>query len=519
MQALSMQGARQPAKQSDAPERQARMNVLFIAVDDLKPDVGAYGDPYAVTPNLDRIAREGFTFRNCYVQQAVSGPTRASLLTGMRPDKTKVWDLQTNFRQVNPAAVSLPQHLKANGYLTVARGKIFHMASIGPGHDAPSWSLPYVPVSAPTYALAPKGSRPATECADVPDTAYFDGRLAGEGIKVLQKAAASGQPFFAAIGFLKPHLPFVSPKKYWDLYDRSKFSLAQFRHKAEGSPDVAYHASGELKGYSDIPAFDSFSSDDKRYLDADRQRELIHGNYAAISYTDANIGKLLDELDRLHLADNTIVIVWGDHGWHLGDHGMWGKQTNFENATHACMLMRVPGLGKGVQPASLCEYVDVFPTLCELTATPTPAWLDGVSLVPAMKNPKASVRDYAFSQYPRPGGVMGYTIRTARYRYTEWLPGGYTAEKPYVKGKNVGCELYDYQQDPLETRNLVGNKTYAQAQKMMEELFVKAMEREHSQYEAYSARADWQKRISTGISEASKARRAEAARKVRESQQ
>jgi arylsulfatase A-like enzyme len=476
---------------------QTKPNILFIAVDDLKPNIGAYGDPTAVTPALNRLAKEGSTFRNCYVQQAISAASRASLLTGMRPDKTKVWDLRTDFRQVNPNALSLPEHFRNNGYQTVAMGKIFHVASAGTGHDAPSWSVPYLTVKATQYANAEKGSKPATECADVPDETYLGGKLAEEGIKALQNLSKSGQPFFLAVGFIKPHLPFVSPKKYWDLYDRKQFKIAPFQEKAHNSPDIAYHVSGELKGYSDIPKFDSYSENASDRLPEDKQLELLHGYYAAVSYTDAQIGKLLDELDRLGLADNTIVVVWGDHGWHLGDHGLWNKHTDFEQATHVPLLLKAPGKPKDAQPATQCEFVDIFPTLCDLAKIPVPGHIDGVSLVPALDESSAEVREYALSQYPRPNGVMGYTIRTKRFRYTEWIGENYTAEFPYQPEKTVARELYDYEKDPLETKNFIGDGGYKEEQEHLEKLFREAIEREHAQYQAYAKLADYQKRIPT----------------------
>jgi arylsulfatase A-like enzyme len=475
----------------------AQPNVLFIAVDDLKPTIGAYGDPIAVTPALDRLAREGFTFRNCYVQQAVSAASRASLLTGMRPDKTKVWDLKTDFRQVNPNALSLPEHFRNNGYQTAAMGKIFHGASSGAGHDAPSWSIPYLTVKASQYANAAKGAKPATECADVPDETYVGGKLAEEGIKALQHLSKSRQPFFLAVGFIKPHLPFVSPKKYWDLYKREKFQVAPFQKKADNSPDIAYHVSGELKNYSDIPKFDSYSENTSDLLPEEKQQELIHGYYAAVSYTDAQIGKLLDELDRLGLADNTIVVVWGDHGWHLGDHGLWNKHSNFEQATHVPFLLKAPEKSQNVRISTQCEFTDIFPTLCDLAQIPVPEHLDGISLVPALADPSAKLREYALSQYPRPNGVMGYSIRTERFRYTEWIGDNYTAEYPYQPEKTIAREWYDYEKDPLETKSLTGNSIYKEEQAYLEKLFKEAMEREHTQYQAYSHLADYRKRIPT----------------------
>ncbi|MEI8086171.1 MAG: sulfatase [Paludibacter sp.] len=474
-------------------------NILFIAVDDLKPLITAYGDKDAITPGMDRLANEGMAFQNCYVQQAISGATRASCLTGMRPDKTKVWDLVTNFRQVNPNAVSMPEYFLKNGYETAAVGKIYHMGSVGPGHDAPSWSLPYVNDKAPTYVnfTPEKGKKgPAIECADVPDNTYQDGVCAEEGIKLMQQLKQKGKPFFLAVGFHKPHLPFVAPKKYWDLYKRDQFKIAPFQHKAAGSPDMAYHVSGELKSYTDIPQFDSYSEKELDHLSVDKQKELIHGYYAATSYMDAQLVKVLNELDRLGLAENTIVVLWGDHGWHLGDHGLWNKHTDFEQATHACFLMRVKGMAQNMKPTTQCEFVDIFPTLCDLTGIPTPKYLDGISLVPAMKNPTVELREYAFSQYPRKD-AMGYTIRTKTMRYTEWIGDYYSAEKPYCEAKILASEMYDYSKDPLETKSVIGDKAYKNEEAMMKKLFKEAMVREHTQYVGYAKLANFQKPIST----------------------
>jgi len=494
--------AAMPAAAQKSGTKQSHPNVLFIAVDDLKPLIAAYGEKMVITPGLDRLAKEGMAFQNCYVQQAISGATRASCLTGMRPDKTKVWDLETNFRQVNTKAVSLPEYFIKNGYETAAVGKIYHEGSEGSGHDAPSWSTPWVNDKTETYAnYVPQiGERgPATECVDVPDNRYQDGVCAEIGIKLLNQLKGNKKPFFLAVGFHKPHLPFVAPKKYWDLYKRDQFQIAPFQYKAAGSPNLAYHSSGELKKYSDIPKFDSYSENDLDHLSVDKQKELLHGYYAATSYMDAQLVKVLNELDRLNLSDNTIVVLWGDHGWHLGDHGLWNKHTDFEQATHACVLMRIKGMKQGIKPITQCELVDIFPTLCQLTGIPTPKYLDGISLVPAMKNPTAELRKYSFSQYPRKE-AMGYTIRTKRFRYTEWIGNPYTAEFPYNQAKIIATEMYDYEKDPLETKSVIGDKVYANEEVMMKKLFTEAMNREHSQYENYSKLADWHERKSTSTS-------------------
>jgi iduronate 2-sulfatase len=489
-----------PSFSQNTPKKQDKPNVLFIAVDDLKPLLAAYGDKMAKTPGMDRLVKEGMTFMNCYVQQAISGATRASLLTGMRPDKTKVWDLVTDFRQVNPNAVSLPEYFIQNGYETAATGKIYHEGSAGKGHDAPSWSIPYIKDNATTYVnfKPEKGKKgPATECADVPDNAYQDGVIAEIGIKLMGELKEKGKPFFLALGFHKPHLPFVAPKKYWDLYKRDQFIIAPFQHKAEGSPDMAYHASGELKMYTDIPQFDSYSEKDLDHLPIDKQKELLHGYYASVSYMDAQVVKVLDELDRLGLTDNTIIVLWGDHGWHLGDHGLWNKHTDFEQATHACLLIKgVKGMPRNIKPKTQCEFVDIFPTLCEMTGIPTPTWLDGISLVPAIKKPKAELRQYSLSQYPR-GKAMGYSIRTKRFRYTVWIGDYYSAEQPFSEAKILAREMYDYKKDPLETKSLIIDKAYEKEEAMMKKYFEEAMEREHNQFVAFAKRANYQKPIST----------------------
>jgi len=492
-----------PSFANKAVENSAKPNILFIAVDDLKPNVNAYGDRHAKTPGMDRLAKEGIVFTSSYCQQAICGATRASIMLGLHPDKTRVWDLVTDFRQVNPKAVSMPEYFKSMGYETAAMGKIYHMGSTGPGHDAPSWSIPYVDAKCPTYALPnsmnAKGKGKATECADVPDETYADGAMTKMAIKSLEKLSRGNKPFFLAVGFHKPHLPFVSPKKYWDLYDRNEFELAPFQKKAANSPDIAYHVSGELKSYTDIPQFDSYSEKELDHLPADKQKELIHGYYAAMSYTDAQIMQLLDELDKLGIRKNTIVVLWGDHGWHLGDHGLWNKHTDFEQATHTLLMMSVPGTKPGIRPITLCEFTDVYPTLCELMNIPAPKYLDGISLVPAIKHPEVELRKYAFSQYPRENAkVMGYTIRTARFRYTEWMKDSYRTNMPYDKKYVIASEMYDYQKDPNETVCIIGKPEYTQDQKNMEILFRESMTHEFETCAEYAKIADFKEPVRIG---------------------
>jgi iduronate 2-sulfatase len=486
-------------------------NVLFIAVDDLKPVLGCYGDKLVKTPNIDRLAKQGTVFMRNYCQQAVSGPTRASLMTGMRPDFTGVWDLATKMRDVNPDILSLPQYLISQGYLTAGIGKIYDPRCVDEELDKPSWSIPYYKGSDKYFPVTtgrPEGGyqlpetkalfvkyrsegqvkglkgteltnyiskfvKPSVECADVPDNAYNDGANVLHAKDILTELSKEGKPFFFAVGFSKPHLPFVAPKKYWDLYNRNAMPLAAYREKAKNGPEIGYHTAAELNAYSDIPPLASFSDQQVGMtLPVEKQKELIHGYYAATSYTDAQIGILLHALDSLGLSKNTIIVLWGDHGWHLGDHNLWCKHTNFEQATHAPLVISSPFVKPSVT-WSPSEFIDIFPTLCDLSGVAIPAHLDGKSLVPVMKDPTKTVKDFAVSQYPRPsnklenarlgwskGEYMGYSIRTERYRYTVWMKDSFRSTRPYREDLMMARELYDYEKDPDETVNVVDEKDY-----------------------------------------------------------
>lgn len=455
-----------------------RPNVILISVDDMKPWIGPYGDRLAKTPAMNRLAAQGVTFDNAYCQVALSGPTRSSLLTGLNPDHTGVWWLQGSFRKNNPGIVSMPQALKENGYETVGVGKVYHpLTDKEVKNDPKSWSLPYIKTPGLTYALG--NGRVATECADVPDNVYVDGVIAEEAVKELHKLKEGNKPFFFGIGFKKPHLPFCAPKKYWDMYERDSMPVAKFQDIAENDVEYAYHNSLELKGYSDIPPFESYI--DTKHLDEDTQRRLLHAYYACVSYTDAQIGKVLDAVEKEGLADNTVIILYGDHGYHLGDHGLWNKMTNFENATHVPLIISAPGMKTNVKATSMVEFLDIFPTVCELTRTAHPQRLDGKSLVPALKNPKAKIKDYAMSQYSRTTtenytistdtdlkgkakeleqDIHGYAIRDPRYRLVEWTKG-FKTYQPFDESKVIGYQLFDYQKDPEERHNVANDPAYA----------------------------------------------------------
>jgi arylsulfatase A-like enzyme len=451
-----------------------RPNILFIAVDDLRPEFGAYGASYVKSPNLDRIAKAGITFNRAYCQQAVCSPTRSSLMTGTRPDTTKVWDLETHFRAALSNVVTLGQHFKDHGYFVQGMGKIYH----GSLDDAPTWSVPWQSSRGQAYGLpenlalnnrqsaapaaaggsgkksgkkkqepTPRNSRgPAFEGADVPDDTFTDGQNAKLAVATLGVMAKKQQPFFLALGFSKPHLPFVAPKKYWDLYDPAKIQLAPNKFRPKDAPDYAIQPGGELRNYHGIP---------EGSIPDDLARQLKHGYYAAISYMDAQLGLVLDELDRLDLAKNTIVVLWGDHGWKLGEHDAWCKHSNAENDTNGALLLSVPGMKHaGAKATGLVEFVDIYPTLAELAGLPLPAHLEGLSFKPVLDHPTRPWKPAAFSQYPRPGNsatggipLMGYSMRTERYRFTVWLH----RDDP---GKVADIELYDHQTDPQENLNV-----------------------------------------------------------------
>ncbi len=425
------------------------VNVLMIAVDDLKPTLGCYGDTLVFSPNIDSLASRGTVFFNNYCQQAVCAPSRASLLTGLRPDRTGVWDLRAHagLRDRIPDIVTLPQYFREHGYETAAVGKVFDPRSVDTQHDAASWSLPYRPARGGRWLRATE--KVSTEIDDAPDSAFIDGHILADGLDLLNQLADGDKPFFLAVGFKKPHLPFVAPKVDWDRYPRALIPLAPFQEHAANAPEWAFQPGWELRHYVDIPK--------EGRIPDDKQRELINGYYACVSHVDRLVGRLLRRLDELGLAENTVVVLWGDHGWHLGDHLMWCKHTNFEQATRAPLIIAAPGFPKGQVAHTLSEFVDIFPTLCELANLPVPGNLDGVSLVPALQDPRTEVKEYAISQYHRNAKgvkVEGYAIRTKRYRYVEWLRQEIRLTQKYDTTSVVANELYDYQTDPLETVSL-----------------------------------------------------------------
>jgi iduronate 2-sulfatase len=444
-----------------------RPNVLLICVDDLKPLLGCYGDVLARTPHIDRLAARGMRFDAAYCNQAVCAPSRNALLTGLRPTTLGIYDLETNFRRAAPDAVTLPQYFRQHGYHTEGMGKIFHVGH-GNHEDTASWSVKPWKANVVGYALAenrakkgktreealfsnvpgkkanklPKGA--AFESANVADNAYPDGQLAEHAIERLKLAAEQpDQPFFMAVGFVKPHLPFCAPKKYWDMYDPAEIGLPDRRTPPDGAPAFAPTTWGELRNYSNIP--------DKGPIPDDLQRTLIHGYRAATSYMDAQLGRVLDALRETGLDKNTVIVLWGDHGWHLGDHGMWCKHTNYEQATRIPLIIVKPDVAKqGIATTVLVESVDIYPTLCELAGLPIPSGLDGSSFAAVLEDPTANTKEAIFHVYPR-DGMIGRAVRTGRYRLVEW-------KKPGASAEIAVLELYDYENDPGESKNLAAEK-------------------------------------------------------------
>ena len=426
-------------------------NVLFIAVDDLRPELNCFGSHHIKSPNIDQVAGEGIIFQRAYCQVPVCGASRASLLTGIRPGHSWFIDYDTWADEDAPGTLTLPNHFRNNGYYTLSNGKVFHHR----GDKLESWTeepwLPIDDVEGPKYwrnykleknirfMQANEGNGPAFEKAEVEDNVYFDGQLADRCIQDLRRLKDMDKPFFLAAGFYKPHLPFNAPSKYWDLYDRENIQLPDNRHKPENAPDASMHNFGELRNYSNIPK--------EGPLPDSLARTLIHGYYACVSYTDTQIGKILAELGHLGLEKNTIVIIWGDHGWNLGEHGLWCKHCNYETSLRAPIILKVPWMNGGLKTNALVEYIDIYPTLCDLAGLPVPDHVQGESLLKYIDNTGLPGKPYVFSRWFR-----GESVKNADYRYTEWLD---SSQIRYAE------MLYDHQTDWLENYNISGDEENA----------------------------------------------------------
>ncbi len=472
-------------------------NILFIAVDDLRPELGTYGASWVKSPHLDRLAAGGRRFDRAYTQYPICGPSRASLLTGLRPDTLKIEHIDTFFRDTVPGVVTLPQHFKQHGYQSVYVGKVFHPRQ---EDDARSWTrqLPVASVAgeyklAESQAILKKrraetgiAAGPAWENATEPDAAYQDGRIADRAVAALRELG--DRPFFLGVGFHKPHLPFVCPKRYADLYDPAQIPLAEVTGVPQDGPTIARHGSFELRVRTGVPVVG--------LIDEDTSRKLRHAYAGCVSFVDAQIGRVIDGLEALGLRQNTVIVVWGDHGWHLGEYGLWGKATNHEVATRVPLIVWTPDLaapGRGSR--ALVEFVDIYPTLVDLAGLPMPPHLEGTSFVPLLAEPDRPWKKAAFSQFPSPAlrewaakplspamrkyftphiqdveaqlkaehgsrydaeifdrHLMGYSLRTDRYRFTAWVDRRHPEAEPFA------VELYDHEADPHEATNVARDR-------------------------------------------------------------
>lgn len=435
-----------------------RKNILFIAVDDMKPLMGCYGDKIAITPNMDALAADGALFTNAYCQQALSGPTRASLLTGLRPEEVGVTELSTPVRRKNPGVVTLPQLFRMNGYRTQSLGKVFHGAVNA--NDSASWS------GQPLYVNYTKSDEyrlernktgkkaDAMEVAPNPDSDYFDGRTTIKAIELVRELGQADVPFFLAVGYIKPHLPFCMPTKYWDMYDGVDMGVARAdMGRPIDVPEIAYHNSDELRGYTDIPPLGEITPP--------QAAQLRRAYYACVTFVDAQIGMLINSLKEQGLYDNTVIVLFGDHGYHLGEQDLWCKSTNYEAACNAPLIIRNPS-SKPHRSRDIVEFVDIYPTLTDACGVKPAGDLSGVSLLPVVNGHEGS-KQYAVSQFPRPYASlhrasareqMGYTIRDNRWRYVEWFDA--------KKNNLVATELYDMSQHKYEKVNIAADPKYKQ---------------------------------------------------------
>ena len=431
-------------------------NVLFIIADDLRPALGCYGDKYAQTPEIDKLASLSMVFDKAYCQQALSNPSRVAMLTGLRPDETGVDNLVKHFRKFCPDVITLPQMFRNNGYYTASCGKVFHVIK-GIG-DPVSWSVPEDPNVPREYFdtenLAYGGKKAASyEIADLPDSVYLEYKIADRGIAHMEKAVRDNVPFFVAVGFTKPHLPYCAPKKYWDLYENKNIEIASSEVPLY-APDIALLDSPELRGYKDIP--------DEGPINDSLKHNLKRAYYATVSLVDSQIGRILDAVETLGVKDNTIIVLWGDHGYHLGEFGQWGKFTCYEIATRVPLMVSVPGARHG-RSDELVEVVDIYPTLSDLCGLVCPENLSGSSFEPILYGkPEKWKKNTAFSQIKRPYLTrssddvvthVGYTLRTKKWRCVCWFDA--------KTGEITDTELYRLmKKNCLESINLAGKKEY-----------------------------------------------------------
>lgn len=447
-----------------AKEKSEKPNILFIAVDDLRTELGCYGVDEIITPNIDRLASEGNVFQNAYCNAAVCGASRASLMTSIYPipNKRFVNYLARADKEV-PDAITLPEYLKSSGYYTLSNGKIFHHKDDSPE----SWSEPAWQSKGANRAVIKKGGLtwhnpkaieiqgdsgkkgPFYDAGDVPDNYYRDGKITDKTIEDLQRLAKSDEPFFLAYGLMKPHLPFNAPQKYWDMYEREKIPLADNCYIPHNAPDIL-KTSKEIMTYSGTDGFP-----DQEHF----HRLARHAYFACVSYIDAQIGRVMNELEALGLAENTIVVIWGDHGWHLGEHNFWGKHNTLDNASKVPLIIKVPGQKTGDRN-QLVEFVDVYPTLCELVNLPVPQHCQGKSMAELFKNPKASHKDVIY-----PGFRHMSAVKTNDFLYTQFFENDWTFESPILERM-----MFDHRVDKAENNNISEDEDYKKDVEKMSKL-------------------------------------------------
>lgn len=418
-----------------------KKNILFIMVDDLRPELNIYGENKIISPHIDALATSGVVFNRAYSNVPVCGASRASLLTGIRPTSKRFLRYNASIKKETPNALNLVKHLKNEGYTTISNNKITHLK-----YDIEEWDEEWYPsskkwrnyISKENILLESNGKHGyAYESPDVDDDAYNDGETANKSIQDLKNLKATGKPFFLAVGFVKPHLPFNAPKKYWDLYDFNKIELPKNNQFQANVPNRARHLWGELRYYKDIPK--------KGQVSNEMAKKLIHGYYASVSYVDAQVGKLIKGLDDLGMRENTTIILVGDHGWSLMEHGLWVKHSNFEVALQVPLIISDSDIQKNKKTNSIAELVDLYPSICDLANISKPDHLEGNSLTNALQNPSKIFKNKAYARYQK-----GETLIADNFFYTEWQ----------INDKTIAKMLYDHNTDPDENRNLAVEDQY-----------------------------------------------------------
>ena len=418
-----------------------KKNILFIMVDDLRPELNIYGENKIISPHIDALAKSGVVFNRAYSNVPVCGASRASLLTGIRPTSKRFLRYNASIKKETPNALNLVKHLKNEGYTTISNNKITHLK-----YDIEEWDEEWYPsskkwrnyITEENILLESNGKHGyAYESPDVDDDAYNDGETANKSIQDLKNLKATGKPFFLAVGFVKPHLPFNAPKKYWDLYDSKKIELPKNNQFQANVPNRARHLWGELRYYKDIPK--------KGQVSNEMAKKLIHGYYASVSYVDAQVGKLIKGLDDLGMRENTTIILVGDHGWSLMEHGLWVKHSNFEVALQVPLIISDSDIQKNKKTNSIAELVDLYPSICDLANISKPDHLEGNSLTNALQNPSKIFKNKAYARYQK-----GETLIADNFFYTEWQ----------INDKTIAKMLYDHNTDPDENRNLAVEDQY-----------------------------------------------------------